>query len=316
MTAQHSPYANEVFHRGSSQAFRDQDGIRRNLNHETSFTWDQVTTDGRGNVEDHPLLERKECFGRVETHCRFALYDRRHHYDRQGNLRQCYSRCDECPIHIPCSKLVEERLDSCAEASAALETFDQFSSGRSRPFLSSTGVRLWAKFLHVIKAHGGWTSVNDARVAASAHIAMQERNEKRRQSARAARQRKTKRRNPKKAPKPLSPDFMRSVDEEHDRRLKILLDLRLQKKVPPWIGRLDEAGCVRTAEVWRASVMLERGQRRVTGRAIAEWMIGCGASTVKLGSLTTWVLKDRGRIQKLESDNAGYAIWSAFQPGC
>lgn len=313
-------YISEVFRFGGAQPYVDVDGKKRNLSHdwENAFSPEEVTTDGGANVIDQPLLRRKWCYGRPEAYLRQGIYDIRYNVDRLGVNHQCYTPCNECPVREACQDLVIKRLDSSPAVLAAFVRVDVgVPAGMQSPFLNSAFVRLWIQFLHAIKAHGGWTNVNDARVRADNLVKGHHRVIKRRASAQATRAKMKHIRRGTVSPTTISPAFISQVDAERGRRLATLLDLRTQREVPPWIAKLSPDGCVRTADVWRARAILTKRGQKATGKAIAEMLLQQGSVRgAKLGSLTTRVCSDMKRVEKLESDHAGDPVWLPFRQAC
>lgn len=214
--------------------------------------------------------------------------------------------------------VVLERLESDPAIQKAHCTFDDLVRDvKQSPFLHSQHVRAWSCFLHVLKAHGGWSTVNDARVSAAAVLKKQERDADRREGARMVRRNRAAAR--RKAPPPFvaTPSFMIALDNEFDRRLGILLDLRSRRDSPRWINKLDSVGCSRTAEVWRARAILTRTGCPPTGSNIAELLLrDSRVEVTPPTTLTTVAYRDLKRIRKLEDNAAGLAIWGAFDPRC
>ena len=255
-------YAAEVFRFGGRNPRIDQGGRLTNLNHSVSFGPENMITDGVGHVIDHPLLPRKPCFGRPEAYLRYAVHDRKFREDGVGAKLSVKNQCDRCPVILACEKLSLERLESCQLVEGAYQNFDLLSDAVSHtPFLNSRTVRAWAHFLHALKGHGGWSSVNDARVSAAEITKKAERDAARRRSARKDRKKQAASRRGAPPPSLASQGFLSAVDSEFDRRLATLLDLNKMPTSPRWIIKLCDAGCTRTAEVWRArEVLIRTGQ--------------------------------------------------------
>lgn len=298
-------YVAEVFRFGGDKPFVDEEGRAFNLRHDQPFDCRSLITDGLGNATDMDVLRKKPCFGRPETYLRQYLYGRRT-WEVGGELKLSDSRCEPCNARAACEELVDERIASNAAIAAALTEFDDVAGDRLNPFRDTRTLRYWAKLLHAIKAHGGWTNVNDARavLASREHAAQlaREKAARRKLRAKALRQERTG------VPKPVTAEFMKAVEDAAAERLAVLMELRDWKKSPPWIRKLDDEGCRRTVDVWIAATLLKTSGEKITGPAIAEWLVRHRGYAASAG-LVTRVYEARDRIKKLEESVSGTPIW-------
>lgn len=306
-------YVKDVFRFGGDQPYRDEDGNRFNLKHDTAFDAHEVTTDGNGNIVSMPLLLDKPCFARPERYIRGSHDEATPPFTgRNSTDRWRLSRCQRCPVEEGCAKVVLERIESSIAISTAFADWDDQAS--DKPFERRAG-KLWRAFLRAIVQHGGWKSTNDEAVAdALLSKALDNKAKRKADRQRLAAEARSKRQGQSRT---ITAEFLDEVEAERRRRADILLGLRtkpLALKHLPTISRLSPAGCERTADVWAASAIIERSEPPITGNKIAQYLIDhCGYS-IKLESLTTWVYKDLERIRRLEGDIAGTTFWSRFTP--
>lgn len=310
-------YTVDVRRFGGEKPFVDEDGRRFNLKHKTSFEPDAVQTDGNGNIVDMPLLADKQCFGRPERFLRGAHESATPPYSGRNKTHEWrLTRCQRCPVMRECSDVVTERIESSSAVGNAFTTWDDATEGMpgKERFKRRAG-RLWDAFLRAIEGHGGWTNVNDKRLAEhEVAEAFRRKDKQKRQRAEARKRARDRRRGV--APR-ITYEFLVAVEAERSRRLQILLDLRGKPYAPRWITRLSPEGCERTADVWAAMKKLERAGERVTGKAVADHLIKVGRDQgASPDSLKTRVYKDFDRIFDLERDHAGVTIWPAFGGHC
>ena len=306
-------YREEVLRLGGRKPYEDAEGKQIYLNQKTAFSWQDIKIDSDGNRLESPLLERKPCFGRPERFFRGDLEQGKEAINEYGNRVRTLTRCERCLVSDACAYTCDVRINSDPNV---ISKFTDWSDATNQQignakFQGSANYRLWHNFLLAIIAHGGWSNLNDARVSANQILKKEKRDEARRANAKATRKART-----------LKPHVKHSItsaqrsalQNEHDRRLEVLLDLRKQRLVPRWIGNLSIESCERTATVWMARMILERLGAKATGKAIASWLVSNGlAQDGKLTSLCTSTCRTLNRVKKLEDGRAGTPIWLEFR---
>lgn len=309
-------YAKDVFRFGKSAKLFHPDDSEYYVCSKSVAAPHEIHSDGMGNVSDQPLIYRRPCFGRPEAFIRTAFdWPGKDYICKIAGIKPALNRCHRCPVRDACTDLCIERIESDATIDRALGAFFSIADGLPdrRKFKDRNAQRAWIGFLHAIREHGGWTNINDLRVVLHERDLHQARASKKRDSARA------KRRNMRLARQgrsnPLTPTFVSAVAAERDRRLHVLQQCAVLPGAPRFISKLPPAGMRRTADVWEAQQLFTRQGLRVTGRAVAEWLVHNGkARPASLGSLTTSVLRDLTRIANLEREVTGTAIWTRFKP--
>lgn len=307
-------YAKDVSRLGGSARLTHPDGSACNVSHEDFAATHEIQTDGLGNVVEQPLIRRKPCFGRPESFIRRAFdKPRRDYVSKTLGVIPSLNRCHKCPVVEACTDLCIERIESDATIEQALDAFFAIADRHAdnRKFKEPNAQRAWNTFLHSIRAHGGWTSINDLRVILDVREKHKERAKKRRESSKTARLKLKLARQGK--PRLLTRAILSAIAVERDRRLVILDQVSASPKGPRWVSKLSKEGRCRVVNVWEARTILAREGGAVTGRAAAEWLIRAGkAPKISAASLTTAMLRDFERIQKLERELAGQAIWAEF----
>lgn len=288
-----------------------------NLNQQTTFTRDDVRLDDRGNIVDMPLLRRKPCFGRPERYFR-GISEKAFKETWIGEelfIDEVPTGCQRCSVLKVCGEVCDSRVASDPVIAAKLEGCDGIAANLAHPFRNSVLLRQWIHFAHAIKEHGGWTNVNDARVAMDDYKREEERRKKRRKAAREKRQRDKIARGRRSKFIPVTAEFCRSLDAEMARRLQILINLRSYSMSPKWISKLKEVDCEFHVNVWAARELLKRQGENYTGTAIACDMEKRCTITGQLSSasLRNKVYRALERINKLEDDRSGNPIWDRFQ---
>lgn len=311
-------YIASLYKMGSLDAYSRSDGSNVYLRHSTVFTSDDVKTDGKGNVIDMPLLENKPCFGRPERYIRQSSLDIKFFRSSEGGIVPCETRCCRCDRRVQnaCEDLVFERLESDTIIGKAIDDF-LYSIGKFPDRVwTHKNRKLWRKFLDAVRDHGGWSNVNDERIP----LAKLERRilqvKKRRESA--ALKRRSKRLS---GNNPLSirgqirrTSFLDQLDMEAQRRLEILLRLRDWSSSPLKLKRLPEERCRMTVEVWKQIEYAKFCRVRLTGKDIACRLLRHGAYAGQPASMAARVSEARQRIQWLEDDRSGSAVWMKFNP--
>lgn len=308
-------YALEVSRFGFMPRFKHEGGRGYNVSHDLSFSWQDLRSDGEGNVLVSPPLKRKPCFGRPEAFFRTYFGARTERIDTNCINQIEKNRCDVCPIFHACKALCDERIGSDPSVEEAFDAWIQGTGHlpKNGKFRSSSTLHLWSKVLHAIRSHGGWTNVNDLQVILHDQKQHEERNKKRRDSARAARRAKMLVRQGKR--KAVTPAFLAAVAAERNRRLRVLHQIASLAGAHRWISKLTPDGMRRTADVWEAQTLFAREGLPVTGRAVAEWLVQYDkVRPANLSSLTTAVHRDFDRIAKLERVVGGAAVWTSFTP--
>jgi len=315
-------YTDEVLKFGGPRPY---DGVERrtNLSHKTEFLPSAVRTDGRGNIIDMPLLRRKPCFGRPERYFR-ALPDSQRAAALEDPTRREFNLftfggtpCERCPVHDACAAVAFERVDSVLELNTKLEQWAEASErylGKKR-FIFGPARDAWQAFLAAIISSGGWSSVNDGRVAAAAHETLDKRRADRRESA--LRSRQAKRRHT--APLSISTIDDRltdAINRESDRRYAILIDMAKRKSGPKSCRRLNAEQCRRLIEVWKAkSSMMVAGNPHPRHCDIISWLKHHTSITdVQEQSLPTIVSRAIERVAELQQEVDGTYIWPPFCP--
>lgn len=304
-------YKDDVFLFGAQVWICRERGVRIHIRHKTTFYRHEVQTDGRGNINKMPLLMNKSCFGRPEAYYRHSVYYFKSYLDQNNVERLQEGRCARCKIYDVCAKIADERVDADPSIREALDAFEVAASTcHGSPFRSWSCVRLWIRFLHAIKSHGGWTNSNDLHVVVEEQRLVKARSEKKREQRKAT---STRRRAAyARQPQPITPKGMSTLATERNKREQILLDYRKHSWAPPWIRRLPDAGCKRTADVWMIQELMKRHATKVTSRGIAEYLINKRIDIgTPLASLTSRVNEARQRIIKLE-DGRTTPIWPPF----
>src|SRR5690606_28220094 len=104
------------------------------------------------------------------------------------------------------------------------------------------------------------------------------------------------------------------ADEGRDLRERLLMDAMSDPNAPLSVQKLKDRGCSITADVWYEKVVLEEIGQRVTAGKIAK------ALSERVEGITEAALRQRihkqdlKRIEELERDRPGGAIWPAFDP--
>lgn len=315
-------YIDEVRKFGGPKPYEGDEG-RTNLSHEVKFFPADVKTDGKGNIIDMPLLTRKPCFGRPERHFRAMPDNQRAAALENPSLRDMMlfipggTPCERCPVYDACETVVFERIDSVPELGTRLNEWAQASDplqGEKR-FVISPARETWAAFLEAIISGGGWSSVNDARVAAAVHEAKEKRDENRRTAARRKRQANG-RRHPSSPPSTIDDRLTHAIDQESDRRRALLLDMISCKSAPKPIRNLNVEKCQRLIDVWKAQASLAvAGHQASRTRDIVAWLKQhAPIEGVQEQSLPTIVSRAIERISALKKEVKGIYIWAPFCP--
>lgn len=315
-------YIDEVRKFGGPKPYEGDEG-RTNLSHKVKFFPADVKTDGKGNIIDMPLLPRKPCFGRPERYFRAMPDSRRAAALEDQSLREFMrfipggTPCEKCPVNDACAAVTFERIDSVLGLNTRLEAWAEASEqfqGEKR-FIISPARDAWAAFLDAIVSGGGWSSVNDARVAAAAHEANERRLENRRTAAHRSRQAR-KRRHPSVPPSIIDNRLIHAIDKESDRRRIRLLDLVSRKTGPRSIRSLKVENCLRLINVWKAQVSLAvAGHQHPRTCDIIAWLKQhAPISGVQEQSLPTIVNRAIERVAALQKEVNGTYIWPPFCP--
>jgi hypothetical protein len=311
-------YVKDVRRFAAAGRLKDEDGEDFNVSHGHDIDPAAVDTDGRGNVIGSPLVWQKECYGRLERYVRAHIGFRSWH-DDNGDLRPNETPCDRCAQRSPgiyktCGDIVSERARSNAAIEASFDAWmaacgDDFGPG----CFTGRRAHLWDAFLQSIIDHGGWTNVNDDQVKLEALRQREDARRKRNAATRKSRKRQRDRR--RGTTSVITQPELQALQIERDRRAAKLKSLRnLSGRTPRamlWLTNLPDSTCDRTADVWWARELLSRHEHKVTGKAIAEQLIGQGCNYgLGIGSLTSRVHEDLRRIAKLEDDRAGAPLWA------
>jgi hypothetical protein len=133
----------------------------------------------------------------------------------------------------------------------------------------------------------------------------------------ANRQARSRQRRAARTAMPISQDYLDKLQVQRDRRFAHLKSLGSltgrTKQGMLWLKMLDDDGCDRIAEVWKARELLLRMGRDPTGQAIAEIMIASGRWPLKLPSLRARVYEDLKRLAKLEDAAEGAPLWAKWE---
>lgn len=313
-------YVSKVRSFGGAKPYVDIRGERKNLSHRTNLQPDEVETDGRGNVTDMPLLKGKPCFGRPERLIR-GLFEGEAWYDEHGNRRPGETPCHRCEelclgTFLACQNVASERIGTAPAIEAAFVDWIDATGNASGPVcFSGAHSRRWKAYLDAIASHGGWTNINDDQVKVAAITAAENDRKRRRENERVRRQRERELR--ASLGRPVTAEFLKSVDLERDRRAIHLKSLRVVRGDKPqdtlWLRNLPDETCERVANVWRAREVVERSNGFSSGKAIAEELDASGHSNgMTLATLQARVSDDLKRIKKLEDDTAGESLWGKW----
>lgn len=316
MTAE---YVAEVYRFGGPSPYKDQYGHRRNLSHGTDFARDEVVTNDKGDVIAMPLLVKKPCFGRPERYLR-AVAGSKPWTDKNGETKPGSTPCDTCfeksaGVYEACLELSLERVASQPRIQAAFDEWNEASRGvlGRKAFHGRLG-QLWQNLLDEIVAAGGWSNVNDDHVRVHRHA---EAAQKRQAAANRRKARRKEARDARKGrSKPITPEFLRGLEQERDRRvehLKALRDLPVASgRAMRWLGRMSDTTCERIGDVWRERELLARAGKEPKQRTLVDqmWAAGKKHGASSKSVLAARVSEDiKKRLAKLEDDSAGAPIW-------
>jgi hypothetical protein len=314
-------YLKDLFRFASSDPFVREDGSRFYLSHKDDIDPNLMVTDGEGNIVSVPLFYGKPCQGRPERRIR-AEFDRKYYRRDDGERVLSPTPCDTCHHSSPgvfqaCSRAVLERITSDPAIKQSVKKW-VLACGAERGatcFLGERG-KLWHEVLAAIKAHGGWTNINDDQVKLEALRRLDQKQKRDRDN-------RAKRRDAEKAQRRgdtrlITEDFCRKLSIEAGLRashLKRLMNAsgRTPADMRPW-KMLKDAGCDRIASVWEAREILRRAKREPTGQAIAELLWRRGTlSFNSFGSLRARVYEDLRRLKRLEDSTNGAPLWEQWR---
>lgn len=266
-------------------------------NRQCQFGYDQVITDGRGNILSRPLVRspKLECFG-IPHDYHLGISDRPVVWNSNGIRNERPRGCAGCPVRPACGFVVLERTNSLPALASALSSWESTTArmGVKERYAHPT----WTEFALLCRQHH-WTDHHDELLAEY----------KRKQADKKQADRKKARKDRKKS-KLLDPALVQAIQAERDRRAVQLKSLRLEPSAPRYVTKLDDAGCDRTADVWAEREIRERTRQPARCRAIADAMLHSPAyKHQKLPSLATRVSEAFRRIEQLEREG----IWSGFQ---
>lgn len=310
-------YAKSVRRFGGPDPYIDEVGNKRNLNHETDFPPSEVITDGAGNITRMPLLKRKPCFARPERHLR-GLFEGQVYKKADGTKLTSLTSCTRCEIKSKgvfraCRDVMDERIASDPSINRTANVWFDFAdkSPIEKLWIGRAGIA-WSKYLGAIEDHGGWTSINDIQVRAD-RLLNEER--KRREKKEKAREQRFKEKLARKGvTKEVTPDFVKALDAERDKRSKILKRLRLanfrNKSEARRFSILTDATCERRAAVWWARRLLLRHRGAAKGTEIAGLLQAKGLfTTMGRQTLENHVSRDLKQIAAYEDDTNGEPLW-------
>lgn len=250
---------------------------------------DVVLSQSTGEIVSMPLDIERPCFGEILPHLRY--FDRSY-FDPRTRTTQ-HSHCGRCPMATACKIVVETRIKIVPDLALFVERW--FASGQRdrdwrHPFASSWG----AKIRNALRAHGPFTSSNDAK--ALAHINMLREQHRCREAGRKVR-------GEEKAWLAGHGDIPAAIIDaafaESDKRAAILFRLLGRRDTPPQIRRLTADGVVQTANIWLATTMLELERRPVNPSSIARWLLDQELSSLSYESLRQRVPSYLARVELL-----------------
>lgn len=316
-----SEYAKLVRRFGGPDPYLDEDGNKRNLNHETDFPPSEVITDGAGNITRMPLLKRKPCFARPERHLR-GLFEGQVYKKADGTELTSLTSCTRCEIRSKgvfraCRDVMDERIASDPSINRTANVWFDFADKGpiERLWVGRAGLA-WSKYLGAIENHGGWTSINDVQVRADRLL---EEERKRRQKREKAREQRSKEKLARKGvTREVTPDFEKALDAEREKRAMILKRLRSanfsSKSEARRFSILTDATCERRAAVWWARRLLLRHQGAAKGTEIAGLLLGRGKITnMGRGTLESHISRDLNHIADYEDDTNGEPLWPKWE---
>ena len=312
-------YIAEVHRFGGPKPYRDPNKARKNLTHATDFSASSVVTDQQGNVTEMPLLVGKPCFGRPERFYR-AIVGSTPWIDEDGIQQPGDTPCKTCfkrsaGVYEACFDVSQDRVNSDLDVKSALDAW-MASVGSTlgrRAFVGANG-RYWQRFLDAIVSAGGWSNINNDQVRIHLHAkneadrkARNERRRERRRIERDTRRGKI---------RPITGEFIDSLNQECDRRAQWLKDARfLPVACGPnmrWLKRMSDKTCDRVADVWRERTIGDRAGIAIKQKDIAAsmWADGRAHGASSEAILTSRVSEDiRTRLARLEDERDGEPIW-------
>ena len=270
---------------------------RSKKNRKCNFGYDKVITDTKGNILHRPLVRAPElkCFGDPHDYY-LGISDTPHSWTRQGKVIENPHGCAGCRVRAACGFVVQERIDSSPALGTALASWELATSriGIKARYADPT----WATFAIQCRQHS-WSDSHVVRLA-----------EYKADEAAKKRVRDKLRRKALKRLKRVDPGELDAIETEGERRAAELKLKRLNPSAPPYIRRLNDAGCQRTADVWAERKIMKRTGMKPTARAIAE-RLQCRDPYrgMPLPSLATRVNETFVRIDRLEIDG----IWGPFK---
>lgn len=276
------------------------DHLNLRRNRQIAFAPTQVRTDGMGNITYRPLVRPPlPCFALPHRYWRGELDKPVRWIMSNGTTKEEPHGCFGCRVRAACGKVAWERVNTSPTLKRLHDAWE--SETQRLPLDDRYAHDSWAAFDESSRAHRWLDSHNDA-------LAL----DKEKRAAREKQRRKEQRVRQRKA-RPITPAVLSAISYERGRRTGVLLALRTAQGAPRYVSRLSPEGCQRTADVWAARELLERGGHEVTGKAVAMLLVQEGKGEgVAFSGLITRSLEALKRIDRLESDMDGLPIWSPF----
>lgn len=318
----HSNYHDEVYNFGGSKP-----DFSINNSNVDNINWNDITTDGKGNVINMPLLHSKLCFGRIE-------YLIRHGHKDQPLVKQGPKKapkrikCEKCPAFTKdsCKKLVAERMNADIEIkNAFIEWFKAGKKADNDPnpqkstkkrynrFYGPVFGELWDNCLKAVSNRGPFENSNDE---AMRNEIDDKKERKRVRDAKKKRVKRNQERLKRKAERLEPPSqFIRVAWDECNKRSAQLMAAKKFAKANPRISRLTDEGCDFTALAWYYETLQDAMGERAKAGTMAKWLI---QDTEYHRGKSYDTLKDRLRhdlirARDIEAGKFGN-IWQKFDP--
>lgn len=218
----------------------------------------EVRTDGTGGIVNVPP-HRISCFGDPE-HYYWGLSDKPYiRRTADGEFEENPWGCALCPARQACAKVVLERVTSDPELDTLLASWDKDTQRLSSP--AKYQHTSWTAFVLACRQRI-WFDCNKL------HWARRKARDAADKKAQRTRDRNQAKRKARRVPQAVSD----RLAKDRDSLLDTLRALRKGPKPPAWIHKSQPCRLNLISDVWHACEMLEAARRRVTARAVVEFL--------------------------------------------